>query len=83
MLSLTVKRMASHRVAVLLAGSGVYDGSEVHEASAALVALSRHNAQVITTTYSSSVITFCYIDFLLCSRQATASRDQSLRRSSS
>merc|ERR1712037_445306 len=45
-LSLTVKRMASHRVAVLLAGSGVYDGSEVHEASAALVALSRHNAQI-------------------------------------
>ncbi|CBY12457.1 unnamed protein product [Oikopleura dioica] len=38
--------MASHRVAVLLAGSGVYDGSEVHEASAALVALSRHNAQI-------------------------------------
>ncbi|CBY12459.1 unnamed protein product [Oikopleura dioica] len=39
--------MASHRVAVLLAGSGVYDGSEVHEASAALVALSRHNAQIL------------------------------------
>ncbi|CBY36452.1 unnamed protein product [Oikopleura dioica] len=38
--------MASHRVAVLLAGSGVYDGSEVHEASAALVALSRHDAQI-------------------------------------
>ena len=38
--------MASHRVAVILAGSGVYDGSEVHEASAALVALSRNQAQV-------------------------------------
>lgn len=53
MLSLTVKRMASHRVAVLLAGSGVYDGTEVHEASAALVALSRHNAQVISSAYFS------------------------------
>merc|ERR1739848_435383 len=46
MLSLTVRRMASQRVAVILAGSGVYDGSEVHEASAALVALSRNSAQV-------------------------------------
>ena len=41
--------MASQRVAVILAGSGVYDGSEIHEASAALVALSRANAQVKTT----------------------------------
>ena len=47
MISLVTRRMASsHRVAVLLAGSGVYDGTEVHEASAALVALSRANAQV-------------------------------------
>ena len=53
MLSFTVKRMASHRVAVLLAGSGVYDGTEIHEASAALVALSRHNAQVISSAYFS------------------------------
>ena len=30
------------RVAVVLAGSGVYDGSEIHEASAVLVALSRN-----------------------------------------
>ena len=29
------------RVAVVLSGCGVYDGSEIHEASAALVALSR------------------------------------------
>merc|ERR1711887_380960 len=47
MFSLVSRRMATnHRVAVLLAGSGVYDGSEVHEASAALVALSRANAKV-------------------------------------
>ena len=56
MLSLTVKRMASHRVAVLLAGSGVYDGSEVHEASAALVALSRHNEMVKYTVDGYTVI---------------------------
>ena len=49
MLSNTIRRMASQRVAVILAGSGVYDGSEIHEASAALVALSRANAQVKTT----------------------------------
>ena len=48
MLSNTIRRMASQRVAVILAGSGVYDGSEIHEASAALVALSRANAQVKT-----------------------------------
>lgn len=46
MLSLITRRMASQRVAVILAGSGVYDGSEVHEASAALVALSRNKAEV-------------------------------------
>ena len=73
MLSLTVRRMASsHRVAVLLAGSGVYDGSEIHEASAALVALSRHNAQVLLALRSSFSI---ILDLLLCSRQATTARD--------
>merc|ERR1711990_238845 len=46
MISLTVRRMASHRVAVILAGCGVYDGSEVHEASAALVSLSRNKAKI-------------------------------------
>lgn len=35
--------MALRRVAVILAGSGVYDGSEIHEASAVMVNLSRHN----------------------------------------
>ncbi|XP_065449389.1 uncharacterized protein LOC101939976 isoform X1 [Chrysemys picta bellii] len=34
------------RVALVLAGCGVFDGSEVHEASAALVHLSRGGAQV-------------------------------------
>ncbi|KAG1928107.1 glutamine amidotransferase-like class 1 domain-containing protein 3A, mitochondrial [Pimephales promelas] len=34
------------RVAVVLAGCGVFDGSEVHEASAALVHLSRQQATV-------------------------------------
>ncbi|XP_066918114.1 ES1 protein homolog, mitochondrial-like [Clytia hemisphaerica] len=32
-------------VAVVLAGSGVYDGSEVHEASAVMVNLTRNNAE--------------------------------------
>lgn len=34
------------KVAVVLSGSGVYDGSEIHEASACLVHLSRHSASV-------------------------------------
>lgn len=34
-------------VAVVLSGSGVYDGSEVHEASAALVSLTRAGADVV------------------------------------
>lgn len=34
------------RVAVVLAGCGVFDGSEIHEASAVLVHLSRQQATV-------------------------------------
>lgn len=34
------------RVAVILSGCGVYDGTEVHEASAVLVHLSRAGAKV-------------------------------------
>lgn len=34
------------RVAVILSGCGVYDGTEVHEASAVLVHLSRAEAKV-------------------------------------
>lgn len=33
------------RAAVILSGSGVFDGTEIHEASAVLVALSRNNVQ--------------------------------------
>jgi len=35
------------KVAVLLSGCGVYDGSEIQEACAALLALQRHGAQVV------------------------------------
>ncbi|XP_061580158.1 glutamine amidotransferase-like class 1 domain-containing protein 3, mitochondrial [Cololabis saira] len=38
--------MANKRVAVVLAGCGVYDGTEIHEASAVLVHLSRGGATV-------------------------------------
>lgn len=34
------------RVAVILSGCGVYDGTEIHEASAVLVHLSRAEAKV-------------------------------------
>jgi len=36
------------RVAVILSGCGVYDGTEVHEASAVMVHLSRAGAKVNT-----------------------------------
>ncbi|XP_020639172.3 glutamine amidotransferase-like class 1 domain-containing protein 3, mitochondrial isoform X2 [Pogona vitticeps] len=38
--------MAGRRVALILAGCGVFDGSEIHEASAVLVHLSRAGAEV-------------------------------------
>jgi len=38
--------MMNSKVAVVLAGCGVYDGSEIHEASACLVHLSREGASV-------------------------------------
>lgn len=41
-------QMGKH-VAVVLAGCGVYDGSEIHEASAVLVHLSRGGATVSVT----------------------------------
>ena len=34
-------------VAVVLSGTGVYDGSEVHEAAACFAALTRHGANPI------------------------------------
>lgn len=39
------------RVAVILSGCGVYDGTEVHEASAVLVHLSRAGAKVSLFNY--------------------------------
>jgi len=49
------------RVAVVLAGCGVYDGSEIHESSAVLVHLSREGAQVRGTLAGSCPISgpFC------------------------
>jgi enhancing lycopene biosynthesis protein 2 len=41
-----VSKKLCNRVAVVLSGCGVYDGSEIHEASACLVHLSRHGADV-------------------------------------
>lgn len=38
--------MGGKRVAVVLAGCGVYDGTEIHEASAVLIHLSRGGASV-------------------------------------
>ncbi|CAF0937869.1 unnamed protein product [Rotaria sordida] len=51
MLQTTIRQFASkptslRNVALVLSGCGVYDGSEIHEASACLVHLSRHSASV-------------------------------------
>jgi len=40
----TMSSLAGQKVAVVLSGCGVYDGTEVHEAAAALAAISRHGA---------------------------------------
>ena len=39
-------RGMSTKVAVILSGCGVYDGTEVHESCAVLTHLSRHGAEV-------------------------------------
>jgi enhancing lycopene biosynthesis protein 2 len=51
MLRTTIRQISSkptslRNVAVVLSGCGVYDGSEIHEASACLVHLSRHSVSV-------------------------------------
>ena len=44
----TTMPLLNKKVAVVLSGCGVYDGSEIHEASACFAALSRHGATPIT-----------------------------------
>jgi len=39
--------VAGQKVAVVLAGCGVYDGTEVHEAAAVLAALTKHGAEPV------------------------------------
>ena len=46
-LSTTMSLEKNKKVAVILSGSGVYDGSEIHEAAACLAALTRHGATPI------------------------------------
>lgn len=53
------------RVAVVLAGCGVYDGSEIHESSAVLVHLSREGAQVRGTLAGSCSISGSFCPALL------------------
>ena len=40
----TTMTLANKKVAVVLSGSGVYDGTEINEAAACLAALTRHGA---------------------------------------
>lgn len=66
------------RVAVVLAGCGVYDGSEIHESSAVLVHLSREGAQVRGTCPISA--SFCpallfNLSLLLVSKELRSSLD--------
>lgn len=42
--------LANKKVAVILSGSGVYDGTEIHEAAACFAALSRHGAIPVAYT---------------------------------
>jgi len=45
--SAAMSSAAGHKVAVVLSGCGVYDGTEVHEAAAVLAALTRHGAEPV------------------------------------
>jgi len=45
--SAAMSSAAGHKVAVVLSGCGVYDGTEVHEAAAVMAALSRHGAEPV------------------------------------
>lgn len=40
----TTMTLANKKIAVVLSGSGVYDGTEIHEAAACLAAITRHGA---------------------------------------
>ena len=42
----TSSSLGNKRAALIFSGSGVYDGTELHEASACLLHLSRHRAEV-------------------------------------
>lgn len=53
------------RVAVVLAGCGVYDGSEIHEASAVLVHLSRGGASV-SSRCDAQVLFTCALHLMEC-----------------
>ena len=53
----------TEKVAVILSGCGVYDGSEVHEASACCVALSRAGKKVVFYALDSSKCVFVDVDF--------------------
>lgn len=70
----SVTEVMAKRVAVILSGCGVYDGTEVHEASAVLVHLSRAGAKV--TQQSSSTLLLCIYS------SSTSQTSQSLTRCS-
>lgn len=62
------------RVAVVLAGCGVYDGSEIHEASAVLVHLSRGGANV------SLAVTQLWSDAFKCSQWSRRTTEEKVRK---
>jgi len=43
----TMSSAAGHKIAVVLSGCGVYDGTEVHEVAAALAAITRNGAEPV------------------------------------
>ncbi len=65
------------RVAVVLAGCGVYDGSEIHEASAVLVHLSRGGASVSLIGMDPQVL---LIRMLYCSCKCVCVREKGIER---
>jgi len=55
----------SKKIAVVLSGCGVYDGSEVHEASACLAAITRNNIEPVVFAPRMKQVSICHLPLII------------------
>ena len=53
----------SKKVAVVLSGCGVYDGSEIHEAAACMAAITRHGGHPVVFAPKMNQVLTIFINF--------------------